>query len=221
MFDQLLFMKPEDVNNCLIGKSCWQNFQEQWKLLFVAFLLQNKCFSNPICSHALLLILMHFAQFTWINPCFECVYVWEIELKVVHISSLIQWKQPFKVNQSTHKLVIYSQYLRLKEYYVSLCFIVRKQCLYTSWARHQIKVWKFAWRHLSDKWTDSLYGSIFSRHDSMMRPPKGDLMHSMLKNIYCEASPESACVRSGVLLFGVSWPFVKSTVKNILNEKIS
>lgn len=32
------------------------------------------------------------------------------------------------------------------------------------------------------------------------------------------ASPESACVRSGVLLFGVSWPFVKSTAKNILNE---
>lgn len=33
-----------------------------------------------------------------------------------------------------------------------------------------------------------------------------------------EASPESACVRSGVLLFGVSWPFVKSTAKNTLNE---
>lgn len=35
-----------------------------------------------------------------------------------------------------------------------------------------------------------------------------------------EASPESACVRSGVLLFGVSWPFVKSTAKNTLNDII-
>lgn len=35
------------------------------------------------------------------------------------------------------------------------------------------------------------------------------------------ASPDSACVRSGVLLFGVSWPFVKSTVSEIfLNRNV-
>lgn len=34
----------------------------------------------------------------------------------------------------------------------------------------------------------------------------------------CSASPESACVSNGVLLLGVSWPFVKSTA-NKTHEK--
>lgn len=35
------------------------------------------------------------------------------------------------------------------------------------------------------------------------------------------ASPESACVSNGVLLLGVSWPFVKSTANKTYIKRVT